>query len=57
MNLPKLFAELYLDEDMSALVATLLATRGFGVLTARDAGMLGQDDLADDTAEPADATL
>ncbi len=40
----KLFAELYLDEDVSALVAVLLRARGFNVITARDAGMLGRDD-------------
>ena len=42
----KLFAELYLDEDVSALVATLLRARGFAVLTAQEAGMLAQDDPA-----------
>lgn len=42
----KLFAELYLDEDVSALVATLLRARGFSVTTAREQGMLGQDDAA-----------
>lgn len=40
----KLLAELYLDEDVSALVAVLLRARGFDVVTARDAGMLGQGD-------------
>ena len=40
----KLFAELYLDEDVSALVATLLRLRGFNVTTARDEGMLTRDD-------------
>lgn len=40
----KLFAELYLDEDVSALVAILLLARGFKVLTARDEEMLGRDD-------------
>lgn len=39
-----LFAELYLDEDVSALVATLLRVRGFEVTTAREAGLLGRDD-------------
>ena len=42
----KLFAELYLDEDVSALVAVLLRARGFDVKTARDADMLGRDDAA-----------
>jgi hypothetical protein len=40
----KLFADLYLDEDVSVLVATLLRARGFDVLTAVEAGMLGRDD-------------
>lgn len=40
----RLFAELYLDEDVSALVAVLLKARGFDAVTARDAGRLGQDD-------------
>ena len=33
----KLFAELYLDEDVSVLIATLLRVRGFNVTTAREA--------------------
>ena len=40
----KLFAKLYLDEDVSALVATLLRARGFDAITTRDENMLGQDD-------------
>lgn len=40
----KLFIELYLDEDVDILVAELLARRGYSVITARDAGMLGLDD-------------
>lgn len=40
----KLFAEVYLDEDVSVLIATLLRARGFDVVTARDEGMLAQDD-------------
>lgn len=40
----KLFAELYFDEDVSLLLAELLTARGFDILTAHDAGMLGQDD-------------
>lgn len=40
----KLFAELYLDEDVSVLIATLLQARGFSVTTARAQEMLGQDD-------------
>jgi len=42
----KLFAEVYLDEDVSALVAVLLRARGFEVLTARDDNRLGQADPA-----------
>lgn len=40
----KLFAEFYLDEDVSVLVATLLRARGFNVTTTRDEGMLEQSD-------------
>ena len=40
----KLFAEVYLDEDVSILVAVLLRARGFDVLTARDDNRLGQAD-------------
>lgn len=40
----KLFASLYLDEDVSVLIATLLQARGFDVVTTRDEEMLGQDD-------------
>jgi predicted nuclease of predicted toxin-antitoxin system len=40
----KLFAELYLDEDVSVFIATLLQARGFKATTARDEGKLSQDD-------------
>ena len=40
----RLFVELYLDEDVSILVADLLRARGFAPITARDAGRLGKDD-------------
>ena len=40
----KLFAGLYLDEDVSVLMAELLKPKGFDVLTARDAGMLTKSD-------------
>jgi len=40
----KLFIELYLDEDVSVLLAKLLIARGYDVVTALDAGMLGKDD-------------
>lgn len=39
-----LFAKVYLDEDVSALVATLLRARGFDVLTTYEADMPGRDD-------------
>ncbi|MBV9928076.1 MAG: DUF5615 family PIN-like protein [Acidobacteria bacterium] len=40
----RLFAELYLDEDVSALVAELLRARGFGVQTTHEAGRKGARD-------------
>jgi predicted nuclease of predicted toxin-antitoxin system len=40
----KLFIELYLDEDVSVLLAKLLRARGFEVITTRDAKMLGASD-------------
>ncbi len=40
----KLFIELYLDEDVSVLLAKLLRARGFKVITTRDAKMLGASD-------------
>ena len=40
----KLFASLYLDEDVSILVADILRARGFDVITARDEKMLGRND-------------
>jgi predicted nuclease of predicted toxin-antitoxin system len=40
----KLFATLYLDEDVSVLVATLLQARGLDVKTTREQGMLGKSD-------------
>jgi hypothetical protein len=42
----KLFASLYLDEDVSILVADILRARGFDVITARDEKMLGRNDPA-----------
>jgi predicted nuclease of predicted toxin-antitoxin system len=41
----RLFIELYLDEDVSALVADLLRARGFVATTTREAGKLGSSDL------------
>ncbi len=40
----QLFIELYLDEDVSALVAKLLRVRGFMVQTAQEAGRQETDD-------------
>ena len=40
----RLFAEVYMDEDVSVLVCSLLTARGFKALTTRDAGQLGRSD-------------
>lgn len=40
----RLFAEVYLDEDVSVLVADLLRARGFKATTTRDAAQLGCTD-------------
>jgi predicted nuclease of predicted toxin-antitoxin system len=42
--LSRLFIELYLDEDVSVLVADLLRARGFGAITTQEAGRLGSND-------------
>lgn len=42
----RLFAEVYLDEDVSVLVASLLVARGFKAVTTRDGGQLGRSDNA-----------
>ncbi len=39
-----IFIKLYLDEDVSVLVAELLRIRGFDAVTARDAGQLEKSD-------------
>lgn len=39
-----MFIELYLDEDVDVLIARLIRARGFSVTTARDEGLLQQDD-------------
>ena len=39
-----LYIHLYFDEDVSAGVVENLRTRGFDVLSARDAGALGRSD-------------
>lgn len=40
----RLFIELYLDEDVSVLVADLLRARGFGAMTTVEANLLGSTD-------------
>ena len=40
----RLFAELYLDEDVSVLIATLMRARGFVATTTQEAGLLGRSD-------------
>ena len=40
----RLFIELYLDEDVSVLVAELLRVRGFDVQTTQEAGRKNQTD-------------
>jgi len=42
MSTERLFIELYLDEDVSVLLADLLKARGFNVETARDANLLSK---------------
>jgi len=44
--LSRLFIELYLDEDVSVLVADLLRARGFHATTTQAAGRLGRSDAA-----------
>lgn len=39
-----LFIDLYLDEDVSILLATLIRARGFAAVTAREEGQLGRKD-------------
>lgn len=41
----RLFISLYLDEDVSTLIAELVKRRGFQAGTARDAGKLGLSDV------------
>lgn len=40
----QLFTKIYADEDVHVLVTTLLLSRGFDAITARDANLLGADD-------------
>lgn len=42
--MPRIFIELYLDEDVSVLVADLLRGRGYSALTAHIEGNLGLSD-------------
>ena len=42
----RIFIELYLDEDVDVLLADLLRARGFTVITTREAGQLGKDDVS-----------
>ncbi|MEA5451280.1 DUF5615 family PIN-like protein [Leptolyngbya sp. CCNP1308] len=41
----RIFAALYIDEDMSALVATLLQSRGLDIETTQAAGCMGRSDV------------
>ena len=45
-DLQSLYIRLYFDEDVSAEIVENLRQRGFDVLCARDAGLLGLDDDA-----------
>ncbi len=40
----KLFASVYIDENMHVLVPSYLRTRGFDAINARDTGMRGRSD-------------
>jgi hypothetical protein len=40
----RLFIELYLDEDVDVLIATMLTARGFDSVTTREEGMIGSSD-------------
>ena len=40
----RVFIELYLDEDVNLLIASLVRARGFIATTARDEGQLGRTD-------------
>lgn len=41
----KIFAQVYVDEDVDILVATLLCSRGLDATTANECKMLGKADL------------
>jgi len=40
----RLFARVYLDEDVDVLVAELLQARGFSTETTQEAGYIGRPD-------------
>jgi hypothetical protein len=40
----RLFIELFLDQDVSVVVADILQSRGFAATTARQAGQLDRSD-------------
>jgi hypothetical protein len=40
----RLFVELYLDENVSVLVAQLVRARGFAATTTQEAGQAGKSD-------------
>lgn len=44
MTPDRIFSHLYLDEDVSVLIAALLRPHGFDVLTTREAHNFGQSD-------------
>lgn len=44
MDAPRLFARLYLDEDVHVRIADIVQGHGYEVRTARDEGMLGASD-------------
>ena len=44
--MPRLFIELYLDEDVNVLIADLLRGRGFSAVTTRDESQLQNSDAA-----------
>ena len=41
----KLFIEIYLDEDVNVLIASLISSRGFAVKTTQEAKNLGKTDV------------
>jgi predicted nuclease of predicted toxin-antitoxin system len=43
-RMSEIFIELYLDEDVSVLIADLIRAQGFSVMTTHQAGNLGKSD-------------